>query len=133
METNTASEIEFSLHRARRRSDPTDADRVPRLTRVLALAISFQDMIARGEARTFRELASRAGVTAERLGQVMKLNWLAPVIQQEILSLRSSGGRYPITEYAVRGIAAKWSWSEQLTMWTALKRDLRIEASQETE
>jgi hypothetical protein len=99
------------------------------VTQVLALALSFQDMIATGKARNHQELAHRAGVTAERLSQVMKLIWLAPVIQTEILYLAGSGGRYPLTESAVRRIAAKWLWSEQLELWGRLKTDLHIEAA----
>jgi len=38
-------------------------------------------MIASGAAVNYQELARRAGVTAERLSQVMKLIWLAPAIQ----------------------------------------------------
>jgi len=68
---------------------------------VLALALSFQDMIASGNARNYRDLANRAEVTAERLSQVMKLLWLAPAIQEEILYLPGCNGRYPLTERAV--------------------------------
>jgi hypothetical protein len=74
-----------------------DAGRLPRVTQVLALALSFQDMIATGNARNYEDLANRAGVTAERLSQVMKLIWLAPAIQQEILYLANCGGKHPLT------------------------------------
>jgi hypothetical protein len=73
-----------------------DAGRLPRVTQVLALALSFQDMIATGRARNYADLAHRTGVTAERLSQVMKLIWLAPAIQQEILYRPACGGRYPV-------------------------------------
>jgi hypothetical protein len=104
-------------------------DALPRVTQVLALALSFQDMIDTGAATKYRDLASRAGVTAERLSQVMKLLWLAPAIQQEILSLPGCGGRHPLTECAVRSIAAKWSWPEQLELWSGLKKELRLDTA----
>jgi hypothetical protein len=99
---------------------------LPRVTQVLALALSFQDMIATGSARNYEDLANRTGVTTERLSQVMKLIWLAPAIQEEILWLPASGTKYPLTENAVRSIAARWSWPEQLKLWDSLKKELRL-------
>jgi hypothetical protein len=129
MKTNNRAEVQFSLHQGPRRlpGSVTVSGPVPRVTRVLALALSFQDMIATGKARNYADLANRAGVTAERLSQVMKLIWLAPAIQQEILYLPGCGGRYPLTECAVRRIAKQWSWPEQLILWSDLKKELRME------
>jgi hypothetical protein len=127
MKTNPGTEIEFSLHQGpRRKAGSEDPGRLPRVTQVLALALSFQDMIATGNARNYEDLANRAGVTTERLSQVMKLIWLAPAIQEEILWLSGSSARYPLTENAVRSIAATWSWSEQLKLWGDLKKELLL-------
>jgi hypothetical protein len=128
MKTNQGTEIEFSLHQGPRRrpGSETDPGRLPRVTQVLALALSFQDMIATGNARNYEDLANRTGVTTERLSQVMKLIWLAPAIQEEILWLPGSSTRYPLTENAVRSIAARWSWPEQLKLWDSLKKELRL-------
>ena len=129
METSCRAEIEFSLYEGPRKrpSSETAAGRLPRVTQVLALALSFQDMIATGSAKNYEDLANRAGVTAERLSQVMKLIWLAPAIQQEILYLPGCGGRHPLTECAVRSIAASCSWPEQLKLWSDLKKQLHLE------
>ena len=129
METNHNSEVGFSLHSGppRRPGSGMASGRLPRVTQILALALSFQDMIATGRARNYEDLANRTGVTAERLSQVMKLIWLAPAIQQEILNLPGCGGRYPLTERAVRLIAAEWSWPEQLKLWSGLKKELHLE------
>jgi hypothetical protein len=127
MKTNQGTEIEFSLHQGpRRKAGAEDPGRLPRVTQVLALALSFQDMIATGNARNYEDLANRTGVTTERLSQVMKLIWLAPAIQEEILWLPGSSARYPLTENAVRSIAATWSWSEQLKLWGDLKKELLL-------
>jgi hypothetical protein len=88
-------------------------------------------MIATGSARNYDDLAVRTGVTAERLSQVMKLIWLAPAIQEEILWLPASSTRYPLTEHAVGSIAATWSWSEQLELWGCLKKELCLETAVE--
>ena len=128
MKTNQGTEIEFSLHQGPRRRPGSEMDpgRLPRVTQVLALALSFQDMIATGSARNYEDLANRTGVTTERLSQEMKLIWLAPAIQEEILWLPGCSTRYPLTENAVRSIAATWSWSEQLKLWDSLKKELRL-------
>jgi hypothetical protein len=133
METNHGTEVQFQLHHGprRRQGAVLDAGRLPRVTQVLALALSFQDMIATGGAKNYEDLAHRTGVTAERLSQVMKLIWLAPAIQQEILYLPGCGGRHPLTECAVRSIAATWSWPEQLQRWSALKKELHLETALE--
>src|SRR5579862_6948748 len=101
MKANQGTEIEFSLHQRPRRRPESEMDpgRIPRVTQVLALALSFQDMIATGTARNYKDLATRTGVTTERLSQVMKLIWLAPAIQEEILWLPASSIRYPLTEH----------------------------------
>ncbi len=133
METNHGTEVQFLLHHGPRRrpGSAMDAGRLPRVTQVLALALSFQDMIATGSAKNYEDLANRTGVTAERLSQVMKLIWLAPAIQREILYLPDCGGRHPLTECAVRSIAATWSWPEQLRLWSGLKKELHLEMALE--
>ncbi len=89
----------------------------------MALAIHFQDMIRRGEARDYADLARLGCLTRERMSQIMELVWLAPDIQQEILYLSlNSGGRYPICERAVRKIANCLSWADQRAKWETLKR-----------
>src|SRR3981081_1102628 len=128
---NSALEIQFQLHPAGRppeKTGPSDAPPsglwgLPRVTQVMALAIQFQDMIQRGEARDYADLARLGCLTRERMSQIMKLVWLAPDIQQEILYLPPTpGGRYPISELAVRRIADSLSWGQQRDRWIALKR-----------
>ncbi|MEP7365806.1 MAG: hypothetical protein ABI972_21335 [Acidobacteriota bacterium] len=53
----------------------------------------------------------------------MELVWLAPDIQQEILHLApAAGGRYPISECAVRQIASALTWDDQRVEWVKLKK-----------
>ena len=59
--------------------------RIPRITRLLALAIKFQDMVDRGEVRDYADLARLGYVTRARLTQVMNLLLLAPDIQERLL------------------------------------------------
>jgi len=129
---NGAIEIQFQLHprprgRAEDQAVGLTTGRLPRVTQVLALALYFHDMIRRGEPRDYADLARLGGVTRERVSQIMKLVWLAPDIQQEILYLPPTpGGRYPISELAVRKVADLISWAEQRARWQQMKKALRL-------
>jgi hypothetical protein len=80
--------IEFHLHARSNTAVNTDlaarlmpAGRIPRVTQVIALALSFQEMLRTGEAPSHAAIARTAAITKERLSRVMKLLWLAPDIQ----------------------------------------------------
>lgn len=60
---------------------------IPRITRLVALAIKFQEMVDRGEVRDYADLARLGYVTRARLTQIMNLVLLAPDIQEQILFL----------------------------------------------
>ena len=132
---NSAVEIQFRLHPTGRAADsgaPSDAPRstvgrLPRITQVMALAIQLQDMIQRGDARDYADLARLGCLTRERMSQIMELVWLAPDIQQEILEFPPNGAtRFPVSEVAVRRIASPLSWNEQRRAWQTLKNSLHI-------
>jgi len=96
--------------------------KVPRLSRLLALALHMEDLCRRGEVADFAELARLTMVTRARMTQIMNLLLLAPDIQEEILYLpRSSGGLDPIREKAVRPIAAVPDWERQRVMWREMQ------------
>ena len=64
----------------------------------MALAIHFQDMIQRREARDYADLARLGCLTRERMSQIMELVWLAPDIQQDIVEFPlTAGPRFPFT------------------------------------
>jgi hypothetical protein len=81
-------------------TDPTaDAPvgRLPRITRLMALAIRFDDLIQNGEVTDYAELARLGHVSRARVTQIMNLLMLAPDIQEQILHLpRVMAGRDPI-------------------------------------
>ena len=94
---------------------------------MLALAIHFQDVLHIGDARDYADLARLGGVSRERISQIMKLLWLAPSIQQEVLFLPPTpGGRYPISELSLRRIAKLLPWGAQITEWVRLKEHLSV-------
>jgi len=97
---------------------------VPRVSRLMALAIKFDGIVRRGEVRDYADLARLGYVTRARITQIMNLLNLAPDIQEEILFLpRTVKGRDPIRERDVRPIAAVLHWNRQRKMWKALLKE----------
>jgi hypothetical protein len=96
-------------------------DRYPRIVQVVALAIHFQDMLERGEVRNHADLARLGCISRERMSQIMMLAWLAPDIQQEVLSLpKTPGGRFRVSETSLRSIAQIYTWDDQRTRWNEI-------------
>ena len=92
--------------------------RVPRVSRLMALAIRFDKLIRDGEVADQAELARVGHVSRARLSQIMNLLNLSPDIQEQILHLpRVERGRDPVTERELRPIAAVTDWRKQRRMW----------------
>jgi hypothetical protein len=105
---------------ARRESPakPTPARRVPRVSRLMALAIRFEGLIESGVVADQAELARLGHVTRARLTQIMNLLNLAPDIQEAILFLPATeNGRDAVTERDLRPVAAEVDWERQRGMW----------------
>jgi len=97
---------------------------VPRLSRLMALAIRFAGLIRSSEVNDYADLARLGYVTRARITQIMSLLNLAPDIQEKILFLpRTTTGRDPIKERDVRPIAAVPHWHRQRKMWEKLVKD----------
>ncbi len=120
-------------HNARRavqqvvEEDPAEMEpgRVPRVTRLMALALRFEHLLQRGAVRDQAELAELGHVTRARVTQIMNLLYLAPDIQETILQLpRITSGKAPITERDLRPIAAEPAWSQQRRLWADLAAHL---------
>jgi hypothetical protein len=86
--------------------------RIPRITRLMALAIKFQDMIDHGEVKDYADLARLGFVTRARVTQIMNLSLLAPELQDWLLNL-SLKRDPPFTERHIRFVAALESWEDQ--------------------
>lgn len=95
--------------------------RVPRVAKLVALAIRFDGLVRDGVVADYAELARLGHVTRARMSQIMLLTNLAPDIQEAILFLpRVTRGRDPITEHDIRKIAATPDWRKQRVMWEEL-------------
>ena len=94
---------------------------VPRVSKLMALAIRMEGLVQRGEVRDYADLARLGYVTRARSTQIMNLLNLAPDIQENLLFLpRTLKGYDPIREKDMRPIAAVAYWQRQRKIWTKL-------------
>ena len=109
--------------RERERCTPRPG-RIPRVTRLMALAIHFHELLREGRVQDQSELARLVHVTQPRMTQIMNLLHLAPDIQEEILSLPPvEPDSETVTERDLRPVAALTDWREQRRAWRRLKGD----------
>jgi hypothetical protein len=97
--------------------------RIPRIARLMALAIKFQEMVDSGEVRDYADLARLGYVTRARITQIMNLLNLAPNIQEEILLLppaRNPGDE--ISETLLRRLCTDTVWDTQRQLWLNIAR-----------
>jgi len=125
VKASTALEIRFQLlgggpaHQPDRSTIATG--RLPRITQVLALAIHFNDMLRKGEAVDYSDVARLTCLCRERISQIMRLNNLSPDIQVQVLYLPpTSTGKYLISETMLRRVANLLSWDAQRTEWARI-------------
>jgi len=93
------------------------ASAVPRISRLMALAIHMQELVDQSEVADYAELARLAHVSRARITQIMNLTLLAPDIQEALVFLpHTDGGRASIRERAFRPICAVPDWRRQRRM-----------------
>lgn len=122
------STIHFQLgHKGRKRMRPgrraalSDIEgSIPRLARLLALAIRFDGLLKAGEVQDYADLARLGQVSRARITQIMNLLNLAPDIQEEIIFMRPTAKvRQALPERRIRSIAAVPDWRKQRRLWRA--------------
>ncbi|MCK6486250.1 MAG: hypothetical protein L6R00_19180 [Phycisphaerae bacterium] len=105
---------------APRPADSAEPGRIPRISRLMALAIRFDRLIREGKVTDLSELARLAHVTQPRMTQIMNLNHLAPDIQEQLLFLpKVTVGREQIHERILRRLVAIPDFTEQRRYWAA--------------
>jgi DNA invertase Pin-like site-specific DNA recombinase len=101
-------------------------ERVPRITRLLALALKFEELIRSGTVSNYAVLARLGQVSRSRVTQMTSLLNLAPDIQEEILFLRlSEAKQLRISEPSLRKLTATLLWNQQREQWRNLRRSAR--------
>jgi hypothetical protein len=113
--------LDFGAGRPGRRDNQAFSDRqapdgvpIPRIARLMALAIRLEGLLRDGTIRDYAELARLGRVTRARMTQIMKLLDLAPDVQEEILFLPLIQG---LNERNLRPLANRIDWDEQRRMF----------------
>jgi len=92
--------------------------RMPRITRYMALAIYYEDLIRQGHVHDYAEIATLGHVTRARVTQIMNLRLLAPDLQERLLFLiRIVGGRDALCLRRLQPIALESDWRKQREEW----------------
>ncbi len=97
-------------------------ERIPRISRYMALAIHFEDLIKQGIVTDYADLARLGHVTRARVTQIMNLRLLAPVIQENLL-LHSSTQSKGCHLSQLQAICIDIAWDRQLQRWKSLLSD----------
>jgi len=131
--TTITKQIHFAIKNRRKTAMPgpapkpsEPAGRTPRVSKLMALAIRFDELLRDGKIADQSELARLTHVTQPRMTQIMNLLHLAPDIQEALLHLSPvAEGRDPITERDLRPITRLRDWKKQREMWrhTIHRRD----------
>lgn len=93
--------------------------RLPRITKMMALAIRLDLLIKTGQVIDQAELARVGHVSRARLTQIMTMLQLAPDIQEHLLFLPKSDRQDKITEREIRSLARSLDWNTQRKNWAA--------------
>ena len=96
-----------------------DPPRIPRIARLMALAIKFEAVVERGEVRDYADLARLGYVTRARITQIMNLLNLAPDIQQALID---HAPEFRFTERDARNTTRLVCWNEQRKHFDAQNR-----------
>jgi hypothetical protein len=99
---------------------------IPRIARLMALAIRFDGLLRQETVRDYAELARLGKVTRARMTQIMKLLDLAPDIQEQILFLAPLQG---LNERKLRGVVTPADWEEQRRLFQKIMARLDVYTS----
>jgi len=102
----------------RRFAEQQACGRVPRVSRLMALALKFQGLLSEGTVRNHAQLAEIGHVSRTRVCQILRLTNLAPSIQEALLFLpKAVRGPDRITENRLRAIASLVDWDAQIQLF----------------
>ena len=97
------------------------AGRVPRVARLMALALRIEELVRTGQVASYSTLATLGHVTRARISQIASLLHLAPDIQEALLFLPPTvRGRDPIILADLMPLAAAFDWRKQRRLWRKL-------------
>jgi len=88
--------------------------RLPRITRLMALAVKYENLLREGLVHTHGELAELAGADRSQISFIVRLRLLAPDIQEWLLNLpETDKSKDPLNWRQMRRLAGIVSWECQ--------------------
>jgi hypothetical protein len=124
---SAARTVSFEVNFSKPKPQPVaGSGRLPRVTKLLALAHRMDGLLQDGIAADYAHLARLGRVTRARITQIMNLLLLAPDLQEELLLWEPVvAGRDPFVLKQLQPIAAEPDWKRQRRLWNELlKRNL---------
>jgi hypothetical protein len=104
------------------------AGRVPRISKLMALALSIEQRVRSGEFESYSRVAELGQVTRARITQILNLTNLAPDIVEEILFLPMvETGRDLFLLRDLQPIARELEWKRQRKLWRELCRRFGVD------
>jgi hypothetical protein len=117
----TAGRGRRRLSEANSATEKPRAEPIPRLARLMALALRLEGLVREGQVSDYAELARLGHVSRARVSQILSLSLLAPDIQEMLLFLPAeTNGGTALNERHLRPIAAEPDWSRQRQLWRQL-------------
>lgn len=102
---------------------PLPEGTIPRVSRLMALALSIEARVEAGEITNYSEAASTGQVTRARMTQIVNLTNLAPDVQEQLLHLpRTETGHDRILLKDLQPLARELDWRVQRLLWRELLR-----------
>lgn len=96
-------------------------ERIPRISRYMALAIHFEALIRQGIVTDYADLARLGHVTRARVTQIMNLRLLAPELQEELLFLNPDTKQTALKQLAMlQAVTSEPCWQRQRKQWRDL-------------
>lgn len=88
-------------------------ERVPRISRLMALAIRFDELVRTGQVKDYAELATLGRVSRARITQIMNLVNLSPAMQEALLFMTCDNHSVRARLAQLQSDAANLDWREQ--------------------
>jgi hypothetical protein len=133
------NEIHYTLALpSRQRSTPPQciphrkplSGQLPRITRLMALAIKFQALLGEVEGLSYTDLARLGSVSPSHITHILNLLYLAPDLQERLLFLEPRPtGPDRIYEPDLRRVSQLQDWQEQRRSFEAILAEARKPAT----
>jgi hypothetical protein len=99
---------------------PILSGRLPRITRLMALAVRFEQLLRDATVENHADLARLGGVSRARVTQILNLRNLAPAIQEELLFLPAGSRVGHVPERELRRLTGTPDWGRQMVLFAKL-------------